>query len=78
MEVRLIAAFVDQRIEETVEEPDRLDQYEQSVEKAALVAQTQDAMEVLKARKANYTALRQQLPEREETQISLTDPTPER
>jgi len=65
---------IDNRIDEVLEEFSRLDKYEESEEKSALVSRTQDAMDVLKARKADYESLRKKLSEREDTQISLTDP----
>lgn len=65
---------IDKRIDEQLAEFDRLDSYEESDEKSDLVARAQDAMEVLKARKADYELLRKKLSESDETQISLTDP----
>ena len=65
---------IDDRIDEALEEFSRLDKYEDSEEKSGLVAHTQDAMDVLKARKADYEALREKLSESNATQISLTDP----
>lgn len=65
---------IDKRIDEALEEFTRLDRYEESEEKKELVALSQDAMEVLKARKADYESLREKLSESEDTQVSLTDP----
>ncbi|MFK8163661.1 MAG: IS1182 family transposase [Lewinella sp.] len=66
---------IDNRIDEVLAEFSRLDKYEDSEEKTILVARTQDAMDVLKARKADYESLREKLSESDATQISLTDPT---
>ena len=57
-----------------MEEFTRLDKFEDSEEKSTMVARTQDAMDVLKARKADYESLRKKLSVSEDTQISLTDP----
>jgi len=57
-----------------MQEFSRLDEYEGSEEKSELVARTQDAMEVLKARTADYESLRKTLSESDDKQISLTDP----
>jgi len=65
---------IDKRIEEQLAEFDRLDRYEENEEKEDLVARTRDAMEALKARKANYESLRLQLEKSDDKQISLTDP----
>lgn len=65
---------IDKRIDEAMEEFTRLDRYEESEEKKELVARTQDAMEALKARKADYESLRKGLSESDDKQISLTDP----
>jgi len=65
---------IDQQIDKTMEEFDRLDKYEQSEEKAQLVARTRGAMEALKARKDKYESLQKQLAASDDKQISLTDP----
>ncbi len=65
---------IDNQIDEALEEFSRRDKYEVSEEKSVLVARTQDALDVLKARKAEYTNLRKQLSDCDDTQISLTDP----
>jgi transposase len=65
---------IDNRIDEALEEFSRLDRYEDSEEKTVLVARTQDAMDVLKARKDKYAALQKQLAASDDKQVSLTDP----
>jgi transposase len=65
---------IDDRIAEAMTEFARQDAYEDSEEKSELRARTQDALDVLKARKAEYTNHQKHLSETEDTQISLTDP----
>ncbi|WP_020571606.1 hypothetical protein [Neolewinella persica] len=49
--------WIDNRIDGALEDFSRLDKYEESEEKTALVARTQDALDVLKARKSDYESL---------------------
>ena len=65
---------IDDRIGEAMEEFARQDAYEDSEEKSELRARTQDALDVLKARKAEYTSHQDRLAESDDTQVSLTDP----
>ena len=65
---------IDNRIDETMEEFDSLDKFEDSEEKTELVSRTRDAMDILKARRADDESLRHKLADSEDTQISLTDP----
>lgn len=65
---------IDDRIAEAMTEFARQDAYEDSEEKLELQAGTQDALDVLNARKAEYTKHQKHLSETDDTQISLTDP----
>ena len=66
---------IDERVEEVMEEFARLDAFEAGEEKEEMQARAQDAMEVLKTRKAKYAALQEQLTSSDATQISRNHPT---
>ena len=65
---------IDKNIEAELAEMDRIDREERGKKRERLRARTQDAVDVLKARQADYTQLQKQLEQSDDTQISLTDP----